>query len=148
MMSQLLTTLSDAEFSTTVGLLPNPAAVRRSLRSPQITEIRKALTSGQLTEEAIREFVNAKMHDIRPGQRFVHEPAIAAICVALEAIASHFADEFTNDLAKLEFAEMPTAIRIARLSHDERQRLKLWQSTGMAVETHERPQTPIREGRS
>lgn len=148
-MSPALTALSDADFLATIGSLPNPAAVRRYLaRSAPVAEIQNELCSGRLTEEAVREAVTAMMRDLRPGERFVHEPAVAAICVALETSSAWFAEEYTNDLASLELAEMPTAIRVARLSREQREHLRMRQPSGPIVETGHRSDAAAHEARS
>ncbi|HVA46888.1 MAG TPA: hypothetical protein VNH11_11025 [Pirellulales bacterium] len=136
----------DPEFSGTVASLPNPAAVRRYLaRSPEVIELRQALSTGELADDATRQFVNSLMSDFQPGKRFHHEPAVAAVCVALETRAGNFAEEYTHDLAQLELAEMPTAIQVARLSLDERQRLSVTPPTGHVIEAHQTQQTPVQE---
>lgn len=146
-MSPALTALSDTEFSATIGSLPTPAAVRRYLaRSPHVAEIRRDLSSGNLTEAAVRGFITEMMRDLRPGERFVHEPAVAALCVALETNGASFAEEYTNDLANLALAEMPTAIRVARLSREERARTR--QPTGPIVDTCDPTHAPAHEARS
>jgi hypothetical protein len=111
--------LSDA-----VTCLPSPVAVRYSLlRSPEVAEIRQALRTGELVDEDIRHFVNQLMRDFQKGVRFCHEAALCAISVALERRETSFAAEYTNDLAKLQLAELSTAIRVAKQSAEARKRL-------------------------
>jgi hypothetical protein len=144
-----LSSLLDPDFSAIVGSLPTPAAVRRYLaRSPQIAELRQALTTGELTEEATKEFVNTLMTDFQRGTSFSHEPALSAICVAFETRETNFADEYITDLARLELAELATAIRVARLSLEERRPFAKSRATGHVIGAHEAPQTPIQESRN
>ena len=121
MNSPVLQRLRGEDFSVAVGFHSNPAAVRRRLaRMPEVAAIREALKQGAITEETIRRFVSHLTSDFVRGEHFAHEDALAAICVALEAQPTDFADEFLHDLARLKLAELSLAIRVARECVDRR----------------------------
>lgn len=123
-MSRTLNKLTSEDFEWTVGLLPSPSAVRNYLsRSKEVDELRKSIKTGEVTEADLRRFVGHLMDKFQTGQRFPHEAAISAVCVAIEPRETGFAEEYTNDLAALELNEMSTAIRVARISAKARSRL-------------------------
>jgi hypothetical protein len=108
---QLLT----EEFAVKVGfLLPSPALRQVLLVAREVQEVRAALAEGSLREEDLREWVSSLLGELRAGERFPHDLAVAALAVTLEDRPTAFADEFLQDLARLETAEMSTSIRVAR----------------------------------
>ena len=61
------------------------------------------------------------MRDFKRGTQFPHEPALAAIAVAIESRQTKFADDFLLDLARLnKIAEMDLAPRVAAICLQER----------------------------
>lgn len=76
--------------------------------------MKEGLRQEAITDNTLRNFVSSLLQDLRRGERFPHELAVAAIAVALEGRATDFADEFLHDLSRLELAEMSACIRVAR----------------------------------
>ena len=104
-------------FASQYSLLSNARAVHRALqRSSAVEHVRLALCRGEITEDTIRDFCAELLHRLDYGTRHPHEVALAALAVALESRSTAFAEEFDMDLARLELAEIPMAIRVARES--------------------------------
>lgn len=115
MYSRLLEELKAADFQVDLAFVATPSALRRLLElSSRVHRIRAALASGELTEDMIRHFVNTLMRDLQRGQPFEHDLVIAALAVALERRGTPFAEEFLQDLSRLEASEMAMSIRVAR----------------------------------
>src|SRR5262245_51020865 len=88
------------DFQARVGFVATATALHRlPKRSPEVQVIRDALTSGEISEPSIREFVEALLIDLRRGEPFRHDLAISALAVALESQETDFAAEFLQDLA-------------------------------------------------
>ncbi len=68
----------------------------------------------------VRKGSAALLGNFECGKRFPYELALAAIPVALATRPTPFAEEFVLDLARLELAELPIAIRVAREACQER----------------------------
>lgn len=116
MSMNILETLLSDEFQIAVGFVGTPWAVHQVLsRTPQVHAIRQGLRQGAITEETIRRFVARVLSDLRRGERFAHELALAALAVALQTRPTDFAEEFLHDLSRLQLAEMSLCIRVARL---------------------------------
>ena len=112
-----LNVVTSDEFAVKLAFLSNARALHRRLqRSKEVEDIRKALSSGELTDDSIRRFVATLLRTLQPGQLFSHDLALAVIAVVLETRATAFAEEFLLELAGLEMAELPMAIRVARAS--------------------------------
>jgi hypothetical protein len=112
---ELLERISSEDFESTVW----PAATTQRLRhlllaTPEVRTLREALTSGELSENRIREFVSSSMLQLRRGVRFDFEVAFAAIAVALESYFAPIADEYLAALAGLAVPELGVASRVAQ----------------------------------
>ncbi len=124
MFHRVLESLKTDEFALRFSFISNPRAVHRAMqRSGDVEHLRLALRSGEVTEDTLRAFSADLLREMEYGKRFPHELALAAIGVALETWATAFAEEFILDLARLELAELPVAIRVAREACRERLRL-------------------------
>lgn len=124
MTHRVLESLKTDEFAFRFSFISNPIAVHRTLqRSEDVENLRLALRNGEITEETLRAFSGTLLRELEHGKRFLHELAIAAIAVALETRPTPFAEEYTLDLARLDLAEMPIAIRVARKACQERLKL-------------------------
>ena len=73
-----------------------------------------ALSSGLITEAAVRLFAERLLKDLQRGVLFPHDLTLAALAVALAERYTPFADEYLHGLAGLQAAEMPFATRVAR----------------------------------
>jgi len=121
MVHHVLENLRTDEFAVRFSLVSNLRAVHRALqRSKEVEELRSALCTGEVTEETLSVFTTSLLKDFEGGKRFPHELALAAVAVALETRPTPFAEEFVLDLARLELAELPIAIRVARKACQER----------------------------
>jgi hypothetical protein len=110
----LLESLKSEEFNDAVGFVLPPPALRQQLRAmKEVQRLRTVLESGDLSEETLRDFVSSLMRELRQGERFPHELALAALAVVLESRPTAFAEEFLHGLARLQLAEMVHAPRVA-----------------------------------
>ena len=124
MFHRALENLRSDRFALKFSFISNPRAIHIALqRSEDIEELRNALGSGVVSEEAIHAFSADLLKEFQQGKRLPNEFALAAIAVAFETRLTPFAEEFVMDLAKLKLAELPIAIRVAR--HACQERLKL-----------------------
>ena len=115
MSARVLDQLTSEEFAVSVGFLSTASALRRFLaRSKEVADIRDALRQGAITEETLRRFVSSLLQEFRPGERFQHELAVAALAVALEQRGTDFAEEFLRDLSRLQRNEMGLCTLLAR----------------------------------
>jgi len=111
----VLERLESDELAVEVGFVDTPEVLRKALlRTKQVSAVREALRQEAITDDSVRRFVNSLLRDLRVGERFAHELAIAALAVALERWSTKFADEFLYDLSRLRLAEMSICIRVAR----------------------------------
>ena len=123
--NRLLTALQTDDFGVVCYGVASPEAQRNVLdRQPLVRAIREAYRRGSLTEKEIREFADWLLEGLERGCRVPYEEAFSAIAVALEPIHDAFTDEYINDLAALQIAEMPYATRIARICQKQRNQPK------------------------
>jgi len=111
----VLEALKSTEFLLSLGTSATASGLRRCLqRSPFVQAVRESLLKGEITEEGIRRFVGCLEREFQPGIQFFHEPALAALAVALEGRRTAFAEGYLYDLARLnKIAEMDLAPRVA-----------------------------------
>lgn len=130
-MSAKLNALTSDEFFLSLGVSATAPGLLRALRrSPFVKELRESLATGEVTERGVRLFVARLMREFRPGVQFFHEPALAALAVALENRSTAFAEEYLLDLARLKhIAEMELAPRVAAAS------IKRWMKVSKKVVT-------------
>ena len=115
MSAPVLERLKSDEFALSVGFLSTPGPLRRFLqKTKEVADIRAALEQGAVTDETLRAFVSNLMRDLRRGERFAHEFALATLAVVLELRPTEFAEEYLEDLSWLRIAEMSLCIRVAR----------------------------------
>jgi hypothetical protein len=116
--------LTSERFKTSIGAVSSPAALRRHLlQTKVVSEIRKSLAKGYITEASIERFTNGLMGDFVRGTQFPHELAFAALACALEARHTDFAEEYLLCLAKLtKISELHFAPRVACICALERQK--------------------------
>jgi hypothetical protein len=69
---------------------------------------------GQVSDAMLREFVAEMMADFERGRQLPADVTLAALATALESSNADFAEEYLCDLARLQLAEMPMSIRVAR----------------------------------
>lgn len=112
-----LDSLTTDEFALRLGAISNPRAIHRRLqRCEEVHRVRTALANCEISEQSIWQFSAELLRQYVPGELFPHEMALAATAVVLETRATTFASEFIGGLARLELAELPIAIRVARES--------------------------------
>ena len=111
-----LSALDGEDFQSRAQVIATADALARFLRDcSEVTELRAALSSGQLTGNHLRKYVKSLIRAFDAGMRFPHEINLAAIAVALERSLIPFANEYIRDLSALKVAEVPLASRVARL---------------------------------
>ena len=121
---ELLERLKSDAFAAEAVFLSTPGALRRVLvGTSEVRAVKQALRQGAITEDSLRRFVADLMTDLRRGERFPHEMALAAVAVVLEMRPTDFADEFLHDLSALRLSEMSLCIRVARECLQHRLRL-------------------------
>jgi hypothetical protein len=102
-------------FLVKFGIISNSRAVHRALElSDEVAQLGIALFQGEIDEEAIRRFVSQLLRELQIGKLFPYDMTLAAIAVAVERRPTAFAEEFLLDLARLDLAEIPVSIRVAR----------------------------------
>ncbi len=115
MSARVLQQLTSDDFAVSAGCLSTPGSLRSFLhRSKEVAALKEALSQWAITDSTLRRFVSSLLRELRCGERFPHQLAIAAIAVALETRPTSFADEFLHDLSRLGLAEMSLCIRVAR----------------------------------
>lgn len=113
-MTESLEFLRSDEFDGSFAI-STPQGLRRALaRSPAVRAVRRDLSEGTITEATVRDFVGSLMRELKLGEHFLHDTALAAICVVLEPRATDFAEEFLHDLARLRLSELMMSVRVAR----------------------------------
>lgn len=114
-MNKLLQTLASEAFAVKVGFLLPPLALRRQLqRFEAVRQIERAVREGAITETEVQEFTGDVVRHFQPGFLLPGELALAALAVALQFCPQDFAEEYLCHLARLNLAELRTAIRVAR----------------------------------
>lgn len=117
MSHRVLERLKSESYLLKFGLIAIPSAVHRALElSDEVAQVRKALSQGEIDEESIRRFVSELLAELRIGRLFPYDLSLAALAVAIQSRATAFAEEVLLDLARLELAEIPMAVRVARHS--------------------------------
>ncbi len=85
----VLARIAAEDFEVGLGFLPTPAACREGLLStPEVTEIRQSLRSGELTGTEVESFVEGLLLSFEKGVRFPFDVALAAVAVAVEGFYS------------------------------------------------------------
>lgn len=91
-------------------------------KQDRVLKIREGYRRGDLTVDQVREFVETILQiHFKKGFQFWGERTLSALVVALEPIRDNFTDEFINDLAALNIAEITLANRVARLCKEKRE---------------------------
>lgn len=111
----VLEQLKRDDFYDSIGIAESPVRLRYVLKKLSVVRsIAEALSSGELTEKKIREFVSTILQKFVAGRRIPDGLALAAIAVVLEPRATTFAHEYLNDLAKLQLSELNIPILVAK----------------------------------
>jgi len=117
----ILDSLTSQELVDGASLFSTGSTLRDYLRTrPEVASVASALRTGLIGSLTLQVWVRGHLGELRPGQRFPHECAFAALAVALERVPHVVAQEYLTDLASLEIAEMPLASRVARWSLEAR----------------------------
>ncbi len=109
--------LLSSDLDVQASLAGSSAALYGMLASsPSVRELRRALNSGEVLENEIREFTNVLLSSFCAGVLFEHDVVLAAIAVALCRWNTEFAEEFIIDLARLQNPEFRRSITVARIA--------------------------------
>jgi len=115
MSAKLLENLTSEELAVRLAFVSAHSALRACLqKTREVGELAGALRLGTITEDGIERFVSGLLKDLRIGERFEHEIALAALAAVLETRPTDFAEQFLQDLSRLRLAEMSLCIRVAR----------------------------------
>jgi hypothetical protein len=120
----LLQRIKSNEFVFSLGYnLPSKAMRKILLRTQECAEFRERYWSGALTENMLRRYVQDLMSNMKIGERFPFDIALALIAVGLERFSTEFAHEYLSDLAGLKLAELPVSIGVAKVCLAEHSKL-------------------------
>ncbi len=148
MTTNALNDLKSDEFRLALGVVSGAPGMRRCLqKSPLVRRLRGALKSGEISEARIRRFVGELSSQFCAGTAFFHEPALAAIAVAMESWNTPFADDYLRDLSRLDrIAEFHMAPLVAGLCrHAKRRDRGIQRQKLHAIGTRPQPNWRIRE---
>ena len=81
----------------------------------EVVSLRKAIEGEEVTPTDIKEYVDELLRSFSAGTKFAYEIDLAAISVTLETFPGPFAEEYLEDLSRLQIQELPLAPRVARL---------------------------------
>lgn len=110
----VLDRLDGDDLAVAIDPIATPTAIRSVLASrSEVHDLARAIREGGVSGPDVREWVAARLRDLRPGMRFPHEPAFCAMAVALERFPGGVAAEFLSGLASLKIQEIPLSIRVA-----------------------------------
>ena len=125
-MNPILAALQTEDFGVVCYAIASAEGWRSILsRREEVLALREAYQKNSLTEKEVREFVDELMKKhFQKGYHFPYEEILSAIAVALEPVSDAFTDEYINDLAALQIAEMPYATRVARVCQKQRSQPK------------------------
>ncbi len=101
----------------TKGLVISTAEALRAFLQyrSEVVSLRRAVEAGAITPTDIEEHVDELLRSFSTGTKFVYEIDLAAISMALETYPGPFAEEYLEDLSRLQIQELPLAPRVARL---------------------------------
>jgi hypothetical protein len=121
MSSHVLDALVSEDFLVSLGTVSSAEGLRRHLQqSNYVKALGKALTSGEVSEERLRQFTSDLMRQFKVGEQFVYDPVLAALAVALQNRYTPFSDEYLLDVARIgQIVELPFSPRVARLCRME-----------------------------
>lgn len=130
MIAKTLSELTSNEFLLSLGVLTSPRSAYRCLkRSESVRNVRDAITHGHVSESAIRDFVQKLSSQFETGVQFFHEPALAALAIAMESRSTKFADDLLLDIARLksraEFSLAPQVAGICLMNRYARPKTKV-----------------------
>ena len=115
MSAKVLEDLTSEDLAVRLAFLSTPSALRACLqKTAEVAELTRELRLGAITEDGIKSFMSGLLEDLRIGERFQQEMAVAALAVALETRPTDFAEQFLRNLSGLRLAEMGAAARVAR----------------------------------
>lgn len=107
-----------ADLGATIG---GAEALRLVLsQRPEVSAVRRALAEGALAFPDVRDFVSTLLMDLRRGERFPHDVALAALAVALEDHPGDHAAAYLEDLARTRIAELRASPIVAAACLRER----------------------------
>lgn len=125
MPSSLLSQLLTDEFADSIGWLPPAKALRYLLkRRPEVAAIARARTANELPDSEVRTFLTQLVRAVRPGFRFEHELAIAALLVALETEPTPSVHGLLSEFARLDWLEIRTVSEVAQVALSEWQPIR------------------------
>lgn len=96
------------------------ALYRALSKSKEVNELRLSIDAGTTTEAEIRDTAIGWLEHFKLGELLPYDLELAGLAVALEHNQSLFADAFITALANLRLAEIPSAVRVARLVRTRR----------------------------
>lgn len=108
--------LQNEEIQTKGFVISTAEALKAFLKyRPEVVGLRKAIEAGEVTQTDIEEYVAELLRSFSSGKKFAHEIDLAAISMALETFPGSFAEEYLEDLSRLQIQELALAPRVARL---------------------------------
>ena len=113
--------MASEDFLVSLGTVSSAEGLKRHLhQSEYVKAVGKALTSGEVSEGRIRQFVSELMRSFKPGEQFFHDPVLAALAVAMQSRYTPFADEYLLGMARVgRIVEFPFSPKVAQLCRIE-----------------------------
>ena len=121
MASKVLADLTSDAFLVSLGVISSAEGLKRHLQqSEYVKAVARALSSGEVSEQRIRQFVSELMRSFKPGDQFFYDPVLAALAVVMQNRYTPFADEYLLDLARVgRIVEFPFSSKVAQLCRAE-----------------------------
>ena len=94
----------------------SPSGLRALLRkSSPLRRLRVDHTSGAVTDDSIRQFVDGLLSEFATSESFPHQVALAAFAVLFEDRHSPLAEDYLIDLSRVRTARLRMAASVARI---------------------------------
>jgi hypothetical protein len=81
------------------------------------------MSTGEVTDEELRAFVDTLVESWRPDQHFEFDDTLAGIAVAIEKRSTPFVEEFLGDLARVKRIEFHRSAAVAQATLGQRRDL-------------------------
>ena len=100
-----------------LGTISSAEGLKRHLHhSEYVRAVGKALTSGEVSEERIRQFVSELMRSFKPGDQFFYDPVLAALVVVMQSRYTPFGTSISSTWRRLVASwSSPSAPKVAQI---------------------------------
>lgn len=113
-------------------------------KSSQLDRLRVDHTSGAVTDDNIRQFVDGLLNEFATSESFPHQVALAAFAVLFENRHSPLAEDYLIDLSRVRTARLRMAASVARICLGNRSLLpnveaRTFEQLDNGLREHQRP---------